>query len=600
MHANNRFIVDPRADYKAQSVDADIHIDWDNVLQILVSPQSQLVLSSQSQPLVQSESRLVVCPICLQAPVAPRMTKCGHIFCLSCLVAYMSAMSEEASKPYDKRPKWKKCPVCVDSIYLSDIRPVRWYTGRHGEPPIPGGDIVLRLIRRDADSTLALPRDATRTLQGGEFIPWYHAAEVMDYARIMKGGRNYMIEQFDAEIQDVQQREKEDELMYGDGDEWTKKAVRYINEAKEKIQSIGNPPSLRQTRSKQSHSSTHNGSIEDVPDMYVVQQETQMGQSETTSSSLQTPGDNNAQAPNVVRKLSAGKTTPVNAPFTQLTVQKHGQKSEQPADYYFYQALPHYYLSSLDIRILKAAYGSYSAFPVTILPKVEHVSPDHQVDDGLRKRTRYLGHLPYGCEVSFLECDWTDTIDASILEKFKPELDRRRKRNQDKETREEKERIKAEKEEDERYAAARRKRLSPAAERFHADDFQPLVSIDMNETDPSSSSPPWPRTTRQGSAFASLASPSTSPSTSRTVWGTAVIPPVSPQMDAVAEDDQEVNHDDGWLQGWEDDVLKEDELIAQVEAVSLGESSRSNLSAATKKKKGKKITLMTTNARRGA
>ena len=606
VHANNRFIVDPRADYKAQSADADIHIDWDNVLQILVSPQSQLVLSFQSQPLIHSESRLVVCPICLQAPVAPRMTKCGHIFCLSCLVAYMAATSDEANKPYDRRPKWKKCPVCVDSIYLSDIRPVRWYTGRHGEPPIPGGDIVLRLIRRGADSTLALPRDATRTLQSDEQIPWYHAAEVMDYARVMKGGRDYMIEQFDAEIQDVQQREKEDELIYGDGDEWTRKAVRYINEAKEKVKPISNPPSLRQARNKQPPHLKYDGGSEDVPDMYAIQQEMQIGQSGSTGDRLSTPsekavpGSPHPQETVVKGKSPAETIMPVSRLSSQLTQQSLGQKAEQPVEYYFYQALPHYYLSSLDIRILKAAYGSYSAFPVTILPKVEHVSPDHQVDDALRRRVRYLDHLPYGCEVSFLECDWTDTIDASILEKFKPEIERRRKRNQDKEAREEKERIRAEKEEDERYAAARRKRLSPPAERFHADDFQPLMSFDTTETDPSSSSPPWPRTIRQGSAFASLASPSTSPSSSRTVWGTAAIPPASPQMDAVPEDDQELNNDDGWLQGWEDDVFKEDELIAQVAAVSLGKASKNNLPTATKKKKSKKITLMTTNARRGA
>ena len=605
MHANNRFIVDPRADYKAQSTDADIHIDWENVLQILVSPQSQLVLSSQSQPLVQSDSRLVVCPICLQAPVAPRMTKCGHIFCLSCLVAYMSAQSNEPDKPYDRRPKWKKCPVCVDSIYLSDIRPVRWYTGRHGEPPISGGDIVLRLIRRDADSTLALPRDATRSPQKGEQIPWYHAAEVMDYARVMKGGHDYMMEQFDSEIEDVQQREKEDELIYGDGDEWTKKAVRYIKEAKEKLEAIGNPPSLEKNRTNQQSHIQPSSSTESAPDMYLFQQEMRIGQMSSSNGMptlkegviLDSPS---SQGTATKGKPCAEHITSVSELSTRLAQQRTGQKVEQPTEYCFYQALPHYYLSPLDIRILKAAFGTYSAFPVTILPRVEHVSPDHQVDDALRKRTRYLSHLPYGCEVSFLECDWTDTIDADILEKFKPEIERRRKRNQDKEAREEKERLKAEKEEDERYAAARRKRLSQPTERFHVDDFQPLVSTEAAEADPSSSSPPWSRTARQGSAFASLASPSTSPSTSRTVWGTAAIPPSSPQLYPLTEDEQELNNDDGWLQGWEDDLFREDDLIAQMHAVSVGESSKNSNPAGPKKKKNKKITLMTTNARRGA
>ena len=514
----------------------------------------------------------------------------------------MSSQSDsEPSKPYERRAKWKKCPVCVDSIYLSDVKPVRWYIGRHEQPPMPGGDVVMRLVRRDADSTLALPQDITRALEKGEQIPWCHAAEIMDYARVMKGGHDYMIEQFDAEVKEVQQREKEDELIYGDGDEWTKKAVRFIHEAKDRISDIGNPPDLEKSVKKRRPRIKYNESNTDIPDMYLVRQDRQVGSSSDKFDDSSKPRDHSLQPSDVG---NSSKSTKMRASSDSLLSSRPGHhinrnKVEQPSEYYFYQALPHYYLSPLDIRILKAAFGSYADFPATILPKVEHVSPDQQVDDALRKRTRYLSHLPYGCEVSFLECDWTDTIDSDILERFRPEIERRRKRNHDKEAREEKERIRAEKEEDERYAAARRKRQSTQEDRFHAGDFQPLVANDVGEVE-ASSSPPYPQASRQGSAFASLASPSTSPSTSRTVWGTAVVAPVSPPLYAVAEEDQDGNHDDGWLQGWEHDLLKEEELTAEIEELSVGESSKRVNSAASKKKKGKKITLMTTNARRGA
>ena len=77
----------------------------------------------------------------------------------------------------------------------------------------------------------------------------------------------------------------------------------------------------------------------------------------------------------------------------------------------------------------------------TILPRVEHISTGHIVDDDLRKRVKYLGHLPYGCEVNFLECDWRDVVVPEILARFRTETGRRRKRNRDKEAREEKDRI---------------------------------------------------------------------------------------------------------------------------------------------------------------
>lgn len=52
IHANYRFIVKPHRDYKPQAIDADQHLDWNDVLQILASSVSQ-------------ESS---CPICLSHP----------------------------------------------------------------------------------------------------------------------------------------------------------------------------------------------------------------------------------------------------------------------------------------------------------------------------------------------------------------------------------------------------------------------------------------------------------------------------------------------------------------------------------------------------
>lgn len=269
-----------------------------------------------------------------------------------------------------------------------------------------------------------------------------------------------------------------------------------------------------------------------------------------------------------------------------------------PAEYFFYQALLHYYLSPLDIRILREAFGSFASFPSTILPRVERVSTA-VVDEDLRKRAKYLGHLPYGCEVNFLECDWADTVAPEVLEKFLPDIERRRRRNEEKETREEKARIYAEKEEEKRYAHLRRKRPEAESPEWAIEAYNTSAMAENAEaTDGVSTSPPWP--TRHGSSFASLASISTSPSQSRTVWGTATVNNTSPQLTATAPSDA---NDDGWLQGWEKDLLHEDDaMVARAQELSLAESSRAAASAPSggKKKKTKKITLMSTTARRGA
>ncbi|KAF2438830.1 hypothetical protein P171DRAFT_157130 [Karstenula rhodostoma CBS 690.94] len=545
------------------------------------------------------------------------MARCGHIFCLPCLIRYMHAEDEGKGVP-EKRARSKKCPLCWDSIYISETRPVRWYMGQEGLPPQEGGDVVLRLVLRSAGSTLAMPRDGADALGTEADVPWYHAAEVMDYARVMRGGEEYMLEQFDSEIQQLKQQEKEDELMFGeDNIEWVRKAIRSIHESKEKVKGVGNPPEQppkpAEPKPKKAPIVFHEIDTE-TPDMYSIQNAAKSGQSLPPQIPTPAPetaiADQSANGAEVnTRKMSMSSHSSrtshgLGSTLAEIRNRQQHDTQHTPSEYFFYQALLHYYLSPLDIRILKAAFGDFATFPSTILPRVERVSTGHVIDDDLRKRTKYLAHLPYGCEVNFLECDWTDTVAPEILEKFKPEIERRRRRNQDKETKEEKARLRAEKAEYAEFAAARRKRSS-ISERFSADEFQPLASgsVTMAEAaghageESASTSPPWP-SRRGGQGFASLASPSTSPSNSRTVWGTAIVAATSPIMAPVEHDVR----DDGWLQDWEKDLLhEEDAMVAQAQVMSLEDSEAPKKQAGGgKKKKAKKITLMSTNARRGA
>jgi hypothetical protein len=570
IHANYRFIVKPSGDYKQQAVNADQPLDWNDVLQILAS----------------SVSQEASCPICLSHPIAPRMAKCGHIFCLPCLIRYMHSTDETNSIP-EKKARWKKCPICWDSVYISETRPVRWYTGQESPSPREGDDVVLRLVMRQPGSTLALPRDGAESLPKSEDIPWYFAAEVTDYARIMRGSEEYMLDQYDQEIEDLHRQENEDELMFGEEPEWTRKAVSAVREAKEKVKGIGDPPAIVKQRTEKSSKRQTT--------QYTVDKETRVTNSglNILSDGSGTPlqaqlniESSNFQSPSFVDEKSI-----LSQPKYQPSRPSQNEAHHPDSPYFFYQSLLHYYLAPLDIRILKSAFGNFSSFPSTLLPRVERVSTGNIMDDELRKRTKYLSHLPYGCEVGFLECNWTDVVNPGILAQFKDEIEKRRKRNREKESREERDRVRAEKAEDDaRWANARRRRPSIPSGSFSGEELPVMSSL----IDPSNSSPPWP--TRQGSAFASLASPSTSPSAPRTVWGTAMVAPASPESHS---HQHEHDGDDGWLHSWEQELLAENELIAQVQATSLQSEIRSGPGQG-KKKKAKKITLMSTNARRAA
>ncbi|KAI1081122.1 hypothetical protein F5B20DRAFT_588647 [Whalleya microplaca] len=512
VHANYRFVVSPTGDYSGQAADADQHLDWSDVLQIIAS----------------AESQSTSCPICLSDPVAPRMARCGHIFCLPCLLRFMNSTNDDEPSPR-KEVRWKNCPICEDAFRLSEVRPVRFYAGQENPLPRPGEDVVLRLMVRDSGSTLALPNEGGLDVVNlGEDVPWHFAANIMDYARIMKGTNGYIAEQYNREIDDLRRQAQEDEFQFGieEGD-WTQRAIRAINTARDKIRD-------------------------------------EKDDEETT------------------RQTSALKEK-----------QPAGQK------FHFYTAPPHLYLSPLDIRILKTKFGDFSNFPSTLLPRVEHISTGHVVDDALRKRAKYLGHLPYGCVVSFLECDWTDIVPADILETFSNDLERRRKLHRDKAAQEDRERLQAERLEAAAIGRSTRRHFDQANDdkfeptpAMKEEDFQPLGSVE-------GTTPPNPRP-----GFGHLAEVSTSPSTTKTVWGTRAAIPLSPELPAVPE--REVN--DGWLK--EDDYLGAAEIAMQMEAFGIDGTSAAGPSNAAgtngttgttggKKKKKQKITLMSTGGRRG-
>jgi hypothetical protein len=508
----------------------------------------------------------------------------------------------------DKRPRWKKCPICYDSIYISETKPVRMYAGQ--ESPVPameGQDIVLRLVKRKAHSTLAMPRENVDATISSDDVPWFFAAEVMDYARVMKGSEEYMLEQYDEALAAIQEQHREDELMFGEDDEWTNRAVRMLLEAKEKVRGIGNPPKTMTRKSEGTSTST-------APPPISSPSEVEDHARESTT-----------DEPNIPRTIH------------DLRARQQAEKPP-PSEYLFYHSLPHAYLSPLDIRVLKSHFGSYASFPTALLPRIERVSTGHVVDEELRRKCKYLGHLPRGCEVSFLECDWSDVVSETVLAEYATVLERRRKRWEEKGVREEKERVRIERDA-EREVNAMRGRGVGRRPGENDDDgfFSTAISPALPPHSPSSASS-WSHAIAGGSnglaprpGFSSLASPSTSPNLGRrTVWGTAAIAPEPESDDYDAAYRGGRNEDDGWLQGWEKDLLLElespvgggevvvggdggvrrlDELGAGVAgmddsgfgAAKSAKTGGGGGGGGKKGKKGKKITLMSTGgARRGA
>jgi hypothetical protein len=101
--------------------------------------------------------------------------------------------------------------------------------------------------------------------------------------------------------------------------------------------------------------------------------------------------------------------------------------------YYFYQASDgqHLYLHPLDIKVLKYEFGDYESFPNQIkLPIISIV--ESTVDNvsffliqDLRKRCKYLSHIPLSCDVNFCEVDLPHVVSIETSSNFDLEISSR-------------------------------------------------------------------------------------------------------------------------------------------------------------------------------
>ncbi|KAI5819028.1 hypothetical protein BZA77DRAFT_342387 [Pyronema omphalodes] len=516
INSNYRFLINPTGESQIDSKDPDNHVPWEQIVQVITSSHE-----------------IPSCPICISDPVAPRMTKCGHIFCLPCLQRYLA--SDDGDEVQHRRNASKKCAICTDSVYENDVKPVRVHTGQEMTGPKNGEVVVLRLMMLKRGSTLALPREEWERAGNVDQIPWHFTTGAMDYARIMRATRDDMESQFSNEISNLKTLQKHDSAMYGEDGKWCTKATRTIQSAIDGL--VGIPESS------------------DIPPSKSVERLDLEGLSLSN-----TPTQSKSVALRSLGSASAPKTT----------------------SYFFYQALPKFFLAPLDIRILLAAFGDYSNFPAVIVPRIENVVTGHTVDDNLRRKSKWLAHLPAGSEISFLECDWSDVLAADVLQQFEAEISRRRIQKREKEVREERDRVRAER-------AIGHQIYGNGNGRKESFSKAEVRGADESWNDPQD----WM------DGLGSSLSPSVHMGVSedahpleRTVWGTRAIATVDEPRSGKA-------NDSGSLEDREQDILDTDFAPMKQVSTADGEGGRSRKKGSTKKK-SKLVTSMTNGGRRGA
>ncbi|KAI8335559.1 hypothetical protein BC941DRAFT_430640 [Chlamydoabsidia padenii] len=475
VNANFRFVVKPFGNYLANIIEPDSSFDWDNIEQVLITGEEALS-----------------CPICLSPPTAARVTKCGHAFCLNCILHYLDLR--------EPKKRWRKCPICWESVYAKDLksvrsvhpfavsRPTQSSTTESSSSSLNGttitstttttatnfinvteGDTVeLCLMQRSSKSTLALPLSDTWPIDDDLYnkhqhrgdttsltlMPWHFTPNVMLFGRFMLASPDYLLMENDRDIRELKSALK-DAKEWGSTEDmpFIEAGLRQLGLEAEAIGAMYSNKSLENAVQAAEHLLEQAKTRQSLYSRQHQQKEDTIVKSSTAPQIIDRPSDpvNEDDIPEAYKQhhlqragtddtlslttTTTGSNTTINQ---QRQLQQH-QRQSPTTEFYFYQAKDgqHIYLHPLDIRILKYEYGDYQNFPPVLQVKTRGVEETTLTED-IRHRCKYIGHLPLACDVTFIEVDIKPLVSKQTFNHFQGELKMRNKKRQDRIKREEK------------------------------------------------------------------------------------------------------------------------------------------------------------------
>lgn len=416
LQANCQFVVADDQDYKAHFTDPDTLVNWDCVQQVRI--YSHEVPS---------------CPICLYPPVAAHITRCGHIFCWPCMLHYLS-LSEKS---------WSKCPICYEAVHSGDLKSV---VAMETRQYMVGDVITMRLMRREKGALVAMPSSQ-----------WVKVEEPVRYGDSCLSPYSKLLLLSPEQALGMMAEEKavlQAQLSQEEDSCFIQSALCLLKEREEMLMK------LQKAKAGECFDLSSLTLEEPPPPVEVV---TTIG---STKPVLQYASafddeveelseDGSAELPQLPEGVLASVLEEVpeaveeeleaieDPPVSQQDTSRPSTNVVHGPYYYFYQSddCQQMFLHPVNVRCLLREYGSLEASPDTITAKVVEIV-GHTVTEDIRRRHRYLAHLPLTCEFSICELALEPpVISKETLDSFADDLEKR-KRLRQKKARDEKRREK--------------------------------------------------------------------------------------------------------------------------------------------------------------
>ena len=278
----------------------------------------------------------VLCPICLDLPTLPRVTRCGHVYCLLCLLRF-AALGRDPKSPDPgaqggKGSQWRQCPICFEDFRVGEVRPAR----------------VL---------------GQTDWRETGGWLPFV--------LRRIPGGPRAVV------------------------DRWE-----------------GLSPFDRVTRVTPGFLQRELVEREEVEMAVLISEATPFDADLLHAHLMSSPEADTMD-------MQPGDESSPTSPLSPLS-------PSSPSSVYFHQAADgqFLFLHPLSIKMLKAHYGSYAAFPASLTLRLLEI--DWLVmGETERRRYKHLAHLPLGTPFGLCEVDLADLLPPPVLAQHRLELEQR-------------------------------------------------------------------------------------------------------------------------------------------------------------------------------
>lgn len=378
MNFSCQFVVKSKGNYKSYAISPDLLVEWSSIEQINF-------FGSNEDP---------QCPICLYHPVAAKMTRCGHVYCWPCILHYL-ALSDKKS--------WRKCPICHEAVHIGDLKSA---VSKPHRNYICDESVTFQLMCRQKNSLQIYATDETPrpTL----FPSFSDNSNYLKHSKLVLAQSHEILTIIDRERGELKCQLISDGIDCPDSIfvqqalillEEREKNVRAQFNNENRVDDIGNAMKLDTTKLPSTSSAKM------IP------------QSSTPSSD-----DSDDFIVDVNGELASKDidNVPINAEISENC-------------FYFYQSNDgqHLYLHSINVRMLQAMFGTLKNAPKSISGRILQ-KESYSMTEELRKRLKYLQHLPVTCQFDVVEIELSSPtiISESINSEFEDELKQRQKKRE--------------------------------------------------------------------------------------------------------------------------------------------------------------------------